>query len=165
MRLALSLIIAGGLASAAAAQPATGDATAYVAAAGASDLYERMSSELVLKDAGRADVRNFANMMITDHANTTRQVNAAATAAGLQPPPPKLMPRQQKMIDALTSASGAAREKLYVNQQLAAHQEALALHRGYAKNGDVAALKQTAATAVPIIEHHLTLVQRLAGNK
>ena len=157
-------IILWGSASASLAQP-TMNGPEYVAAAGASDLYEKRSSEIVLTDAQNDEVRSFASMMIKDHTNTSGQVKAAATGAGITPPPPSLVPKQQAMIDALTKMSGPQREKLYVQQQLAAHQEALALHSGYAKNGDDAALKQVAATAVPIIERHLNMVKKLRTGK
>ncbi|WP_052730471.1 DUF4142 domain-containing protein [Sphingomonas sp. SRS2] len=149
------------MAAAAFAQSPRTTATDYIASAGASDLYEKTSSELVLKDAGNEGVRDFANMMIRDHSNTTQQVKTAATSAGLQVPPPKLMPKHKAMIDKLEKSSGAAREKLYIQQQLVAHQEALALHSGYAKGGDTPALKQVAAGAVPVIQQHLDLVKRL----
>jgi putative membrane protein len=138
-------------------------AASYVPAAGASDLYEKTSSELVLMDARTPAVRAFAQMMIADHAKTTAKIKAAATSAGIKVSPPMLMPKQQAMIDELKSAAPAAREKLYLKQQVTAHQEALALHKGYAASGDVPALKTVAAGAVPIVQHHLSDVQKLAG--
>ncbi|WP_340316483.1 DUF4142 domain-containing protein [Rhizorhabdus argentea] len=147
------------------AQTPTTAASGYIAAAGASDLYEKMSSQLVLQDTSSEDVRKFANMMITDHSTTTQQLTSAAQSAGMAVPPPELMPKQQAMIDALEKASGGAREKLYVKQQLKAHQEALALHSTYAKSGDTPALKTAAAGTVPIIEQHLTMVKNLKLEK
>lgn len=143
------------------ATPAPMMATAYVSAAGAGDLYERMSSQLVLKIASNGDVRSFAQMMINDHGKTTAQVTAAAKASGIKPMPPKLMPKQAKMIADLMAAPAAAREKMYLDQQVAAHKEALALHQGYAAAGDNPALTKVAASAVPIVQHHLEEVQRL----
>lgn len=42
-----------------------------------------------------------------------------------------------------------------------AHQEARALHPGYAENGDNAALRKVAATAVPIVRCPIDLLARL----
>ena len=42
------------------------------------DLFEKTSSQMVLKDAKTQKVRDFANMMITDHNKSTMQVKAAA---------------------------------------------------------------------------------------
>ena len=61
------------------AQPMT--PRAYVAAAGASDLYERESSRIVLQTTQDPKVRAYATMMIADHAKSTAQVKAAAAPA------------------------------------------------------------------------------------
>lgn len=136
-------------------------AASYVPAAAASDLYERLSSQLVLKDARSQGVRAFAEMMMSDHAMTTEKVKKAAAASGVTVGAPKLMPKQQAMIDALRAASGPERERLYLSQQLQAHKEALALHQSYAQSGDAPPLQEVANNAVPVIRAHLEAVQRL----
>lgn len=142
-------------AAAAAMQAAPRDATAYVAKAGASDLYEIQSSQLAQQKAGSDAVRKFAQMMIEHHTMTTQQVMAAARSAGLDPPPPTLEPKQRAMIAQLGRLEGAAFDAAYLRQQRRAHDEALALHSGYAKNGDDPALRDAATKAVPIIQRHI----------
>lgn len=142
---------------------ATRMAPAYVQAAGASDLYEITSSQSVLGSAQNPDVRRYAQMMIDHHTMTTRDVMAAAKAAGMSPPPPAPDTRKAAMLDELKAASGAARERLYVSQQVMAHEEALALHSGYAASGDRPELQAVAAKAVPIIQQHLTEIRRIQG--
>jgi putative membrane protein len=157
---------AGGQDTAPTAGAATSATTApaFVAAAGASDLYEIQSSQLVLQGAQNADIRRFAQMMVSDHTMTTQQVTAAAQSAGLNPPPPQLDAAKRDMIQQLQSASGADRERLYARQQVMAHQEALALHSSYARDGDNAALKAVAQQAVPIIQRHLAEIQRISAS-
>lgn len=128
-------------------------------AAGASDAYERQSSQLLLQTTKSAKVREFATMMVKDHANSTQMVVKAAKDAGVTPAPPALMPDQAQMIAQLRSATGAARDRLYVTQQKTAHQKALALHQGYARSGDKAPLKAAAAKIAPVVEHHLSMLQ------
>jgi putative membrane protein len=134
-------------------------APAYVKAAGAGDLYERQSSQLVLQTTKNAKVRSFATMMLKDHANSTAMVTKAATQAGLKPMPPMLTPAQQKMIADLKAQTGAARDTAYISQQKQAHEQALALHSGYAKNGDAAPLKAAAAKIAPVVEHHIMMLK------
>lgn len=155
--------MAGATTSANGAMPSTTKAAIYVPAAGASDLYEKTSSEIILKDAKNPKVRQFAQMMVSDHAKTTMQVTAAAKASGMKPMPPQLNPKQAKMIADLRAAPASTREKLYLDQQVMAHTEALALHRGYAASGDTPGLKKVAAGAVPVVQHHLDEVKRLAA--
>lgn len=129
---------------------------------GASDLYERTASELILKDAQNADVRRFAQTMVADHGKTAAQVSAAAGASQIAVAP-RMTPRQQAMIDELRAAPVGQREKLYMTQQVAAHREALALHQNFATRGDKAELKKVAAEALPVVRTHLAEAERLGS--
>lgn len=143
----------------AAAQMATPSPTQYVKKAGAGDLYEKTSSQLVLRTTRDPKVRSFATMMISDHAKSTADVKMAATRAGLKPMPPMLDAAKTRMIANLRAASGTARDRLYWQQQATAHQEALALHQGYAADGTSTPLKAAAAKIAPVVQHHIDMLQ------
>ena len=130
----------------------------YVRAAGASDLFEKQSSQLVLKSTANPGVRAFATMMVTDHTKSTAKVKAAAIRSGLHPKPPMLMPKQVSMLSELTAARGSARDQLYISQQKMAHQEALATQQDYASTGDKPALRTTASEIVPVVQHHIEML-------
>jgi putative membrane protein len=74
------------------------------------------------------------------------------TAAG-QTPATSLDQRRQGLLDNLKTSTNF--DKDYIDQQVAAHDEALTLMKGYADNGDDAGLKGGAAKAVPKIQSHL----------
>jgi len=143
-------------ASRAAADMTPEAALPYVAMAGASDLYEIQSSQLHHQRGENPQLHAFAQMMIDHHTQTTAATMAAARTAGLTPPPPALMPMQREMIARLQALQGAAFDREYASQQLTAHQMALELHQNYARSGDTPSLKGSAATAVPIVQQHLT---------
>jgi putative membrane protein len=145
------------------ADPTPTAAPAFVAMAGSSDMYEIESSRLALARAPSPGVKQFAQMMIDHHTMTTQQVTQAARAAGMNPPPPMLLPPQRAMLDELQPLNDSAFERMYLQQQRMAHRMALALHQNYAANGDTAQLRQTAATAVPIIQRHIDQLQNLPG--
>lgn len=144
--------------------PVRADLT-YVAKAGASDLYEIESSRLAAQRAQRAEVREFAQMMLTDHNRTTQLVTEAARSDGLSPLPPRLEPRQRTMLRELERTGNRDFDRVYVSQQLAAHQEALTLHRTRARSGPRTALARVAASAVPIVQGHLTHVRQLSRRR
>lgn len=153
MMIALTLSVLAA-APALAQTPAT-----YVAKAGASDLYERTSSQLVLQSTKDAKIRDFATMMIRDHQKSTADVKRAAAASRIAVPAPKLEPAQAQMIAELRRATGTQRDRLYVTQQRTAHQQALALHGGYARSGTAAPLKTVAAATAPVVQHHIEMLQ------
>lgn len=130
------------------------DPAAYVAKAGAGDLYEIESSRLALQKSGNAKVKQFAQMMIDHHQQTTAKVTEAAKASGMKPMAPKLEPKQAKMIADLRTASAANFDGLYITQQRKAHDEALMLHSTFAESGKSAPLKKVAGEAVPIVTRH-----------
>jgi putative membrane protein len=149
----VAIALAGCISAAQAETP-----TEYVAKAGASDVYETRSSKLVLATTKDPKIRSFANEMITDHAKSTAMVKSAATQAGLKPKPPVLEPKQQAMLADLTKAKGQTRDQLYVTQQKTAHQEALALHSGYAQAGSEPPLKTAAGQIAPVVQHHIEML-------
>jgi putative membrane protein len=135
----------------------------YVMMAGASDLYEIQSSQMAVQRATRPEVRQYAQMLIQHHQMTTQQVMAAARAAGMSPRPPMLMPMQRQMLSQLSGAGGGDFDRLYISQQVPAHEMALALHSNYASSGDRPQLRAVASQAVPIVTQHLQQAQQMMG--
>lgn len=153
-RIALALTATVSMAGIAHAIPAP----EYVKKAGASDLYEITSSKLVVGSTN-PKLKRFATMMVTDHNKSTAMVKAAARKSGVRPAPPVLDAKQQADIAALRAARGAERDSLYINQQRIAHQDALALQRDYSTSGDAAPLRAAAGKIVPVVEHHIAMLQ------
>ena len=134
--------------------------TAYVELAASSDMFEIQSSQIALSRARTPEMRSFAEMMVGDHSNTSQQLMAAATASGLPPMTPRLLPMHAQMLARLQARSGADFDVEYGRQQLMAHQQAVALHSNYAARGDTPALRAVASAAVPIVTRHLAMVRQ-----
>lgn len=140
---------------------AKSQADPYVTAAGQSDLYEINSSQVALEKSQDPRVRAYADMMIKHHTKTTAATLKAAKKAGLTPPPPALSPGATASINELQAAAPADFDRLYLGQQLPAHEAALDLHQSYASGGDKAPLRTSARSAVPIVKRHLDQVKKL----
>ena len=135
--------------------------TEYVTTASASDLYEITSSQVVLETTLNPQLRDFAQMMITQHTQSTADVKAAAMRSRVRVAPPKLMPLQQELITELRAETGPARDAAYVAQQKASHGQALAVQKAYSMEGTAPALKTTAAAIVPVVEHHILMLKAM----
>ena len=135
--------------------------TDYVAAAGASDLFEQQSAQTVLETTGDPKIRSFAQMMIRDHGKSTAEVTTAAMRSNVVAPPPALMPLQTELLAELRAESGPARDATYVAQQKAAHNQALAVQKAYAMDGTASALKSAARGIVPVVEHHIAMLKTM----
>ena len=129
----------------------------YVMKAGAGDLYEIQSSRLVMNSTN-PKIHSFAMMMVTDHNKSTADVKAAATKAHMKVEEPVLSPMQSTMMSNLRKVSGTARDQMYVEQQKAAHNQALALHEDYSANGTSLPLKMAATKIVPVVKSHIQML-------
>lgn len=138
-------------------------APGYMAMAGSSDQFEIQSGQLALQMSQNPGLRNIAQMLITDHTNSTQMVAAAARSAGLNPPPPAILPQHQALLDQERAAgSGPAFDMAFQQIQIQAHQQGLMLHQNYAASGDVPALRTVAGQIVPVVQTHLNALQALS---
>lgn len=172
---------AGGPAQTTAPAPASTTNRAEVATAeeflrlaAMSDRFEIASSRLVGEKSQNAQVKEFAQHMIRDHEKTSRELmqhQPHATGAGTSTPPQGTAPGSPRqdgldqqhaaLLQQLQQASGAEFDRLYIRQQVMAHQQAVDLFRNYSQSGDNAQLKQWAAQTLPALEQHLQMAQRL----
>lgn len=137
-------------------------ANGYAMNAALSDMFEIESSKLALEKAKSPEVKQFAQMMIDHHGKTSAEMKTVLASAGIQmTPPAALDERRQGMVTELRQASADQFDTAYLDQQTAAHNEALDLHRGFAENGDNPALKAFAAKTAPIVQQHLDKAKQL----
>lgn len=136
----------------------------YVNIAGAGDLYEIESARLAAEKAQRPEVRELAAMILADHQRSTAAlVRAAGAVRPALAADPRMTPQQQADLNALRAASGAAFDTEYLRQQVAAHEQALALVENYAQNGDIPQLREHASTVSAPIRGHLERARELSA--
>jgi putative membrane protein len=142
--------------------PATaGTPQEFVAMAASSDMYELEAARLARQNGSAAALRAFADMMITDHTASSAELKTAAEA--MQPAiavPTAMLPVHQAQLDELREA-GDNFDEVYARQQVAAHERALSMMRGYSGATADDALAAFAAKTAPIIEGHLQTARAL----
>jgi len=165
-------VAAPAAAAPAAAAPAAGTATAadigvqpldnvpspnYVAWAWDSNNYEIDAAKIALRKATRPDVKAYAQAMQTSHETMQASLQSSLKNPTREfiPPTTRLSPANAALIKQLETAPPASFDNLYLTQQVAAHQKAWALNKGFANGGQDEALKTLATTNVPMIEQHL----------
>jgi putative membrane protein len=165
--LAAASVALGGCATAQSAadflagSPGIREGGGYLSAAAASDQFEIQSSQLALSQAQRPEIREFAEMLVMHHMQTTQRLATAAQESGISPPPAALTPAQQRMLAELQQAPAGAFDRVYLRQQVPAHQTALMLHHNYALGGDNPELRRVAASAVTVVQRHLDEIRRI----
>mgnify|MGYP006152265109 CR=1 FL=1 len=101
---------------------------AFVQAAAMSNLYEIAAANIALDKAEAGSVRDFAQMMVTDHSKALETLEDAVGSSGQTLALPiNLDADNQAKVDILQSLQGAAFDREYLSQQMTAHREALTL--------------------------------------
>jgi putative membrane protein len=138
--------------------------TAFVHNAARSDMYEVRAGELAKQRATSPQIKQFADEMVRAHTKTTAALKEALAKSGAKvQAPTELDQRRKGLLSNLQASSGAEFDKRYVAQQIAAHQEALDLMKGYADHGDNPVLKEAAAKTAPLVAEHLRMAKALPG--
>ena len=126
--------------------------------AAVSNMFEIESSKLAEQKGQQDAVKKFAQRMIADHTKAGEQMKAAAQADGISSMPMELDQRHQAMLEQLNAASGAEFDLLYTQMQRQAHEEAVALSRGFADSGSGTKLQAFAEATLPTLEQHYAAV-------
>lgn len=138
----------------------------------AADEGEIMTSKVALTKATNPDVRKFAQQMIAAHTQMISQRNAIGKAQNLKPAAgakDSIGAMGKKMTAMLQAApKGMTFDTAYVNGQVMAHTNTLAMVQKAEGAAQNAALKGMLAKAAPIVQQHLdeakTLQGKLAGS-
>ncbi len=132
----------------------------YVTNAAMGDMYEIRAAEMALERSQNAEVRALAQMILDDHTAASEALrNVVMTRQIDVEMPTELDERRQGLLDNLRDADNF--DEVFVDQQVAAHQEALTLHKGFADNEDAPELAAHASNAVPKLEAHLEQARAL----
>lgn len=134
----------------------------YVSNAAEGDMYEIMAADIALERSQDAQVKELAQMIKTDHTAASNAMKALLPQAAPDVTvPAELDERRQGLLDNLRSASAETFNQVYLDQQIAAHNEAITLHRGFSDNADAPQLAEHARTVLPKIEAHLRRAEEI----
>lgn len=140
--------------------PSTDD---FVKKVALSDMTEIESSQLALSKQPDSDTKPFAERMIKDHQQTSKELKALVDTGKVKGTlPPSLDANHQEALDQLKAKNGKDFDRAYDQMQVKAHEEAVMLFDQYAKNGDNPDLKSWAAKTLPHLKEHLAMAKKLS---
>lgn len=150
---------AGVVGTAAGPAGATTDA-GFVTNAAIGGMYEVEAGRIAAERAMNANVKALGQRMVTDHTKANEELKPIATTLNLAVPA-TLDQRRQGMIDNLRGATDQDFDRVYLQQQEAAHNETNALLSTYSSSGGTAALKAWAEKTLPVIHAHQQVIDGL----
>lgn len=152
-------LILPGLSAVAFAQTGGGDAArspvSSIAAAGTASL---QASQLAAQKARSPTLRQFAELEVEEQQNLLKAMKAAGDDPGrIEPPAAKKAAFQR-----LQQARDAEFDRLYLQDQLAGHQELLQLNQSHLQQaGSNAAKTVVPLLAIPAIKSHIAMLQMI----
>jgi len=142
---------------------ATGD-QAFVDMAAQKDMTEAHLGQMAADQAEAQGVKDYAQMLVTDHTADYTQLTAVAGKAGLTVPK-GLDAKQEKMIAPFDKLHGKSFDHRYIHDMVKGHEEAIKAYKKEAKDGQNADVKAYAEQALPTLEKHETGAKALLKAK
>jgi putative membrane protein len=143
--------------SAAAVDPQ--DAKFAVAAANGG-MAEVELGQLAQQKAVNAKVKDFGEMMVTDHSKANDEMKALAKSKGITLPV-TIDADEQKVKDDLSAKSGADFDKDYVSNMIDDHKKDIKEFEDASQNCKDADLKAFAVKTLPTLKMHLDAIQKI----
>ena len=137
----------------------------FVDFAAQTDMVEANLGQLAQNSADAQPVKDYAQMLATDHTNDFEQLKTAAQQAGLNVPTAIDAQHNKAMVDPFQKAKGAAFDKKYIQDMVAGHTKAVEMYKKESEDAQNPAIKSYAATALPVLQKHLDGAKDLAKAK
>jgi putative membrane protein len=133
----------------------------FVDFAAQTDMTEAHLGQMAADQAAAQDVKDYAQMLVTDHTSDYRQLSDVAGKANLTVPK-GLDAAHDKMIMPFHALKGAAFDHRYVQEMVMGHTKAIAEYKREAADAQNADLKAYANQALPTLQKHLDGAKDLA---
>ena len=127
----------------------------FVDFAAQTDMVEANLGQLADSAASSQQVKDYAQMLVTDHTNDFHQLNDVAHQANLTVPDAIDTAHNKAMIAPFQKVTGAAFDKKYVHDMVAGHTKAIAIYKKEAADAQNPALKTYAEQTLPALQKHL----------
>ena len=148
------VLVAGSISTAMAAT-----SNSFVEDAAQGGITEVEAGKLALEKSSSADVKTFAQHMITDHGKANQELAALAKKLDIEVPDDATLTDKAKK--AILEMRDESFDKAYANNQVAAHEKTVELFKKEAASSDNAELKAFATKTLPTLEAHLKMAKEL----
>jgi putative membrane protein len=115
------------------------------------------TSELAASKASNASVKTFAQLEIAEQAAVAEAFGSTPGAAGLSE-------EHAAMVAQLQELEGAEFDQMYIQGQIAGHEELLSIHQAYAQNGEDPMARGASLVGVTGIQTHLVMLQSIQAS-
>jgi putative membrane protein len=127
----------------------------FVDFAAQTDMVEANVGQLAQSVASSQPVKDYGQMLVTDHTNDFHQLYGVAHQANLNVPEAIDAEHNKAMIDPFQKLKGDAFDQRYIHEMVAGHTKAIAIYKKEAADAQNPDLKSYAEQALPVLQKHL----------
>ena len=132
----------------------------FVMEAAVGGLMEVKAGQVAQQNAQSQRVKDFGNMMVTDHSKANDELKSYASGHGITVPD-SLPKAKQKEIDAMSKMKGSAFDKHYVSMMVQDHQKDVAEFKKQSTGARDDQLKTWVTNTLPVLQKHLDSIQAI----
>lgn len=136
--------------------PLSKDDSAFVMEAAMGGMMEVQAGQLAQQNGASQRVKDFGNMMVTDHSKANDELKGLVS--GRISIPDSLPADMKKHLDAMRNMKGAAFDKHYITMMNDDHKKDIGKFQKEANNGGDAQLKSWAGNTLPVLQKHMDSV-------
>ncbi|MEH2189578.1 MAG: DUF4142 domain-containing protein [Nostoc sp.] len=125
-------------------------------------LAEVQLGQLASKRGTSNAVKQYGQLMVTDHTQVNNQLKQLATQKGVTLPT-SLDSKNKQVLQSLSKLSGAKFDRQYLNQMLQDHEKDVSAFETEAQQGQDPDVKAFAAQTLPTLQEHLQQVRSLVN--
>lgn len=139
--------------------PLTAADSAFVMDAATGGMMEVQTGKMAQQQGSNPRVKDFGNMMVTDHGQANDQLKSIV---GSRINIPDSLPAdKKKKVDELKGLNGTSFDKKYVSMMLDDHQKDVAKFKDESTKADDPQLKQWVQNTLPVLQKHLDSIQAI----
>jgi putative membrane protein len=147
-----------------AAAPAALTDQQFIDMAAQTDMLEAHLGQMAADQASRQDVKDYAQMLVTDHTADYQQLGALAAKDNFTVPK-GLDDEHYKMTVPFAKLKGAAFDARYIHAMIEGHTKAIAVYTQEAANAQNMDVKAYASATLPTLQKHLSGAKDLLKKK
>jgi putative membrane protein len=127
----------------------------FVDLAAQTDMVEANLGQLAQSASSSQPVKDYAQMLVTDHTKDFDQLYTLAHQANLNRPDAIDAAHNKAMIAPFQKLKGTAFDHRYIHDMIAGHTQAIAVYKKEAADAESSALKSYAEETLPTLQKHL----------
>ena len=136
----------------------------FVMKAAIGGMEEVALGNVATQNASDPRVKNFGQMMVTDHSKANDELKSYASSRGITLPS-DLPADKQKHVDAMKKMTGKSFDEHYIGMMVSDHKEDISEFEKASKDANDADLKNWATKTLPTLKTHLDSAQSINKHK